>query len=78
MKLILAFALLTSSAVFAQDHKAAQPAPAAPVAKTEIAKSDIKTEDKQAAYKIAKEACLKENKDLKGEELKNCIVKKTK
>jgi len=74
MKLILAFALLTSSAVFAQDHKEA----AAATPATTTAKADLKKEDKQAAYKIAKEACLKENKDLKGEELKNCIVNKNK
>jgi F0F1-type ATP synthase epsilon subunit len=73
MKLILAFALLTSSAVFAEDHKEA--AAAAPMTSS---KADLKKEDKQAAYKIAKEACLKENKDLKGEELKNCIVNKNK
>jgi hypothetical protein len=33
---------------------------------------------KKAAYKAAKEACLKENKDLKGKELKECIVSKNK
>lgn len=47
-------------------------------AKTEV-KTDSKKEAKQAvkeAYKKAKAACLVENKDLKGRELKDCIVKK--
>jgi hypothetical protein len=42
-------------------------------------KSDKKMDKKSAsaeAYLKAKKACLLENKDLKGKDLKDCIVKK--
>ena len=38
---------------------------------------DVK-DDKRVAYKMAKKACLKENKDLRGKSLKECIVSKNK
>ena len=41
-------------------------------------KTEAKKDDKKAAYKAAKEACLKDNKDLKGKELKECIISKNK
>jgi hypothetical protein len=84
MKFLLALALLTSVA-FAneakkEEHKEAAKTEAVAEVKKEEHKEVAPTvkEDKKAAYKAAKEACLKENKDLKGKELKECIVSKNK
>ncbi len=75
MKFLLALTLLTTVA-FASEHEAKKEEHKAEVAPTE--KVEAKKEDKKAAYKAAKETCLKENKDLKGKALKECIVSKTK
>lgn len=74
MKFLLALALLTSVA-FANEHEAKNEEH-----KTEASEvaPEVKKEDKKAMYKIAKEACLKENSALKGKELKECIVSKNK
>ena len=69
MKLIIAMALL-STVAFATENKNTEP--------TEAAKTQAKLNTKKAAYKAAKDACLKENKDLKGKDLKECILAKTK
>jgi hypothetical protein len=69
MKLLLSLALL-STVAFATENKPAEP--------TEAAKAEAKLNTKKAAYKAAKDACLKENKDLKGRDLKECILSKTK
>jgi hypothetical protein len=75
MKFLLALALLTSVA-FGQEHEMKNEEHKAEAAKTE--KVGEKKEDKRAAYKQAKNECLKENKDLKGKELTKCIVSKNK
>lgn len=67
MKFLLTFCLLTSFA-FAQEGAKPEASSASEVVKM----------DKQAAYKAAKEACLKENKDLKKNKLRKCIISKTK
>jgi hypothetical protein len=76
MKTFLALTLLLAAFAFANE------------ATTEKAKAEEKSESKKEsklagkkaqhaeAYKKAKEACLSENKELKGKELKECIVKK--
>ena len=82
MKFLLALALLTSFAI-AEEHKEAAKSENSEV-KAEVAKVvvDVKADKKAdkkvaaAAYKVAKEACLKENKDLSGKDLKDCIVSK--
>lgn len=79
MKFLLALALLSSVAM-AEHHEGAK-AEAKAEAKEEHAvapEHKEAKEDKKAAYKAAKETCLKENKDLKGKELKECIVSKNK
>ena len=80
MKFLLALALLSSVAAFAQEGtKAPAEAPKMEAKKEEkMSMKGDKKDDKKAAYKAAKEACLKENKDLKGKELKDCIVSKNK
>ena len=61
-KMLIATALLLGTQAMAQGEKAA--APAAPAAKI--------------SKKEAKEQCLKENKDLKGAKLHECIKGKMK
>ena len=80
MKLLLALALLASFSVFANEAKKEEAAVAPVAAKVEAKKEEKKMDKKAAkeAQKAAKEACLAENKDLKGKELKECIVKKQK
>jgi hypothetical protein len=77
----MALALLTSVA-FA-DHHEGKKEELTDAAKTEMAKehhavAPNNKEQKRAAYKAAKEACLKENKDFKKNELHECIISKTK
>lgn len=72
MKFLLALLLLTSVAM-ANEAKKEEHAVA-----PEHSEHKDKKDDKKAVYKAAKEACLKENKDIKGKELKECIVSKNK
>jgi len=85
MKFLLAITLLTSFAMAEEHTEAAKSEKSevkAEVAKVAEVKADQKADKKAdkkaaaAAYKVAKEACLKENKDLSGKELKDCIVSK--
>ena len=76
MKFLLALALLTSVAFAEEAKKEDHKMEAKKEEKAMVAPE--KKEDKKAAYKAAKEACLKENKDLKGKDLKECIVSKNK
>ena len=71
MKFLLALALLSSVAMAEEGKQEAHKEGVAPEHK------EMK-EDKKAAYKAAKEECLKENKDLKGKALKECIISKNK
>ncbi len=76
MKFLLALALLTSVAFAEEAKKEDHKMEAKKEEKAMVAPE--KKEDKKAAYKAAKETCLKENKDLKGKDLKECIVSKNK
>ncbi len=75
MKFLLALALLSSFAIANDAKEAKHEAKHEVVA--EVKNEEVKL-DKKAAYKATKEACLKENKDLKGKKLKECIVSKNK
>ena len=70
MKFFIALVLLTSFSIFGAENSKENPNSA-----TEKSLSDAKSVRK-AAYKKAKEACLADNKELKGKALKECIVKK--
>lgn len=74
MKFLLALALLSTVAI--ADEAKKEEAAVAPEAQTEAVHKDMKA-DKKAAYKAAKEACLKKDKDLKGKKLKECIISET-
>ncbi len=81
MRLILTLALLFSRS-FAEGHEADNNEQKENGA---IEKNEVKNEksialpsDQLAAYKAAKSSCLKENKDLKPIELKDCIISKIK
>lgn len=78
MKFLLALALLSSVAM-AEHHEGAKTDKVEAKEEHAVASEHKEAkEDKKAAYKAAKETCLKENKDLKGKELKECIVSKNK
>lgn len=89
MKLLLVLALLSSSA-FAESHDTKHDLKIEDHENNKEAvvteKAEVKKEDHigkvsanhHAVYKAAKSACLKENKDLKRKELKDCIISKSK
>ena len=81
MKFLLALTLL-SSVSFAESHEAKHEEKKE---ETVIENAEVKKEEHtavapnhKAIYKAVKSACLKENKDLKGKELKDCIISKSK
>lgn len=79
MRFLLALALFASVA-FGQEHemKHDMKKEEHKAETTKAENVEVKKEDKRAAYKQAKNECLKENKDLKGKELTKCIVSKNK
>jgi hypothetical protein len=70
MKFLLIFSLLSSMALGSDSKKEGQTAVAV--------EHKIIRDGKRAAYKEAKRTCLNENKKLKGNALRECIVSKNK